>query len=92
VLDEQAGRGHVVSVDDEPGVGRVDVPTDRARDPVVRAPGPDVVEDHVVAVDLQADGGLADVWAADPEEDVLQDGRVVVSVRFVAGGVPGADP
>ena len=53
------------------------VPADRAGDAVVGAPCPDVVEDHVVAVDLEAGRGLADVGSADAEEHVLQRGRVL---------------
>ena len=53
VLDEQAVRGDVVAVDDHAGVGGVDGPADAVA--VVGPPGPDVVEDDVVAVDLEAD-------------------------------------
>src|SRR5665647_3159962 len=74
VLDEQTGRGHIVAVDDETGVGGVDSPPDTLA--VVGAPGPDVVQDDVVAVDLERDGRLAGVRSADAEEDVLDAGRV----------------
>ena len=43
---------------------------------VVGAPGPDVVQDHVVAVHHQAGGRLAGVRPADAEEHVLQRRRV----------------
>ena len=52
VLDEQTEGGHVVAVDDDAGVGRVARPAHAVA--VVRPPGPDVVEDDVVAVDDQA--------------------------------------
>ena len=55
---------------------------------VVGAPCPDVVEDHVVAVHLEADRRLPDGGAADAEEDVLQRGRVV-GITLV--GVSGTD-
>ena len=42
----------------------------RAGDAVVGPPGPDVVDQDVVAVDLEGDGGLADVRPTDPEEHV----------------------
>ncbi len=93
VLDEEACRGHVVAVDDDAGVGGVDRPADAVA--VVRAPGPDVVEDDVVAVDLEADGGLADVRAADAEEHVVERGRVgrvaVVPVVAAVAAVPRPD-
>ncbi len=76
VLDEQAGRQHVVAVDDQAVVGGVGGPADGAGVAVVGAPGPDVVDERVVRVDDQAVGGLAGDVAADPEEHVLDRGRV----------------
>src|SRR5579859_4458913 len=49
VLDEQAIRGHVVTVDDDAGVGSVVVPTHTVA--VIGPPCPDVIEDDVFAVD-----------------------------------------
>ena len=92
VLDEQAGRGDVVPVDHDTRGGSVEGPPD-AR-PVVRSPGPDVIEDDVVAVDHQADRGLADVRPADSEEHVLQRGgvvRVAPAVPSVVGTHPEQD-
>src|ERR1700704_3287071 len=51
MLDEKAVRGHVVTVDDDAGVGSVVVPTHTAA--MVGPPCPDVIEDDVVAVDDQ---------------------------------------
>ena len=82
MLDEKAGGGDVVAVDDQSGVGGVLVPADAVA--VVGPPGPDVVEDDVVAVDLQADGGLADVRSTDAEEHVLQGRRVGGSLEPLA--------
>jgi hypothetical protein len=61
---------------------------------VVGPPRPDVVEDHVVAVDLERDRGGPGVGPADPEEDVLQRGRVrrVAGLAVLAGpAAAGAD-
>ena len=46
------------------------------RPPVVRAPGPDVVEDDVGAVHHQAGRGLTGPGTTDPEEHVLDQGGV----------------
>src|SRR6266542_1793913 len=75
VLDEEAGGDHVIAVDDQARVGGVAGPADAAA--VVGPPGPDVVEDDVICVDLQAHGGPAEVGTADPEEHVVKRGRVV---------------
>ena len=50
---------------------------------MVGAPGPDVVDDGVVAIDDEAVRHLASELAADPEEDVLDRDRIA----GVAGGV-----
>ena len=80
VLDEEAGRRHVVAVDDDAVAAGVGVPAlgvaGEALDAVVGAPHPGVVDQHVVAVDLERDVGLADVRAADAEVHVGQRGRV----------------
>jgi len=60
---EQAVGGHVVAVDDNPGVGRVEGPAHAAA--VVGAPRPDVVADHAASVAAR----LAREWgdmSADP--------------------------
>jgi hypothetical protein len=44
---------------------------------VIRSPSPDIVDDHVVPVDLEADGSSARSSAADPEKDVLDQRRIV---------------
>jgi len=64
----------VVAVDDDAIVPRVGGPADAVS--VVCPPGPDVVQEHVVAVDLQADRGLAHVRAADTEEHVVERGGI----------------
>src|SRR6202041_2432698 len=74
VLDEQAVGGHVVAVDPQAGVGGVVGPANAGA--VVGPPGPDVIQDHVRAVDHQAVGGPAGRRAADPEEHVLDQRRV----------------
>ena len=84
VLDEQAGRGDVVAVDDDavaagvgaPAVGVALASGGEALDAVVGAPHPGVVDQHVVAVDLERDLGLADVRPADAEVDVAEGERV----------------
>ena len=84
VLDEQAGRGHVVAVDDgavAAGVGAPALGVGEALDAVVGAPHPGVVDEHVVAVDLERDVGLADVRPADAEVHVGQRGRVARRAR-----------
>ena len=91
VLDEQAECGHIVAVDDESGVGGVERPADRTGYAVVGAPRPDVVEEYVVGVDLQADVRLADVRPTDAEVHVVQDRRLAVSPRERAVPMPGAD-
>jgi hypothetical protein len=73
VLDEQAVRGHVVAVDDHAvaaGVGGPPLGVGEAFDPVVGPPDPGVVDQHVVAVDLESGAGPADVRPADPEVHV----------------------
>src|SRR5450759_4955663 len=86
VLDEEPGGEDVVAVHGQTGVGRVGCPAYAG--PVVGAPGPDVVDDGVVAVDGKAVRRLARKLTADPEEDVLDRDRVA----GVAGGVArGAD-
>jgi hypothetical protein len=52
---------------------------------MVGPPQPQVVADDVVAVDHQTLGGLADAGAADPEEDVVERGRVGGVVRRGSG-------
>ena len=86
VLDKQAVGRHVVAVDDHTCIGGVDRRADAVA--VVGAPGPGVVQDGVVAVDLEAHRRLAGGGAADPEEHVLQ-GRRVIRVAVVS--VRGAD-
>src|ERR1700761_2247868 len=82
VLDRQPVHGDVGPVDDQAVGGGVGRPADRAAVTVVGPPEPQVVADHVAAVDLQRLGGLAGGGAADAGEDVGQDGRI--------GGVAGA--
>src|SRR5262249_47605017 len=97
MLDEQAGGGDVVTVDDDAGVRGVDIPADAVA--VIGPPGPDVVEEDAVAVDLEADRGPAHVRAAYAEEHVLERGglrrpgaaQVAGEVRVVADGVAAAD-
>jgi hypothetical protein len=54
--------------------------------PVVGPPCPDVVDDHVVTVDLEADSGFARSSATDAEEHVLNQ-RGVIRVALLAGQV-----
>jgi len=74
VLNEQAVRRDVVAVDDHAGVGGVERPAHPVA--VVSPPGPDVVQQDVVAVHDEARRGLAWAGAADAEEHVLDRGRV----------------
>src|SRR5262245_45973046 len=92
VLDEQAGRGDVVAVDDHAVAARVHIPADRAGDAVVGTPGPEVVDQDVVAVDLQGHGGLPDVRPADAEVHVA-DRRRVERIALPTGiaPIPGPD-
>ena len=85
MLDEQAVSGDVVAVDNHARVGGVVRPTHSGA--VVRPPGPDVVQNDVVAVHDKADRGLAGGRAADSEEHVGEQGRVI---RIALVGVPGA--
>jgi len=87
VLDKQAVRCDVVAVDDHTGIGSVGSPAHSVA--VVSPPGPDVVQQNVVAVDHEARGGLARRRAADPEEHVGQGRRVRREV--IAPGVAAAD-
>src|SRR5207248_343065 len=85
VLDEKAVRGHVVTVDDDAGIGSVDSPTHTAA--VIRPPCPDVIEDDVVAVDDQTCRCSARLRAADTEEHILKSrrvGGVKVTARLAA--------
>jgi len=85
VLDEQAVSRDVVAVDDHACVGGVVRPAHSGA--VVRPPGPDVVQNDVVAVYDKADRGLAGGRTANSEEHVREQGRVV---RVALVGVPGA--
>ena len=85
MLDEEPIGGHVVPVDHHAGVGRVDRPPHTVA--VVRAPRPDVVEDHIAAVDDERLRRRAGRRSADSEEDVGQDRWV----GGVAGIVTGSD-
>src|SRR5437879_11362070 len=81
VLDEQPIGGDVVAIDDYARVSRVHgLPNAGA---VVGPPGPDVVEDDVVAVNNQRGFDLARLGASDPEENVVEAWRVgVVDLRI----------
>ncbi len=82
--DKQAVRCDVVAVDDHTGIGSVGRPAHSIA--VVCPPGPDVVQQDVVAVDHEARGGLAQGRAANAEEHVLNRRRI----GWVAlVGVPG---
>src|SRR6202020_2471814 len=70
VLDGQAVGGDVVAVDGQAGGGGVGGPGAGAG-AVVGAPGPDVVEQRVVAVVDERVGPRARLGPADPEEDVV---------------------
>lgn len=74
VPDEQAGGQDVVTVHPEAVVGPVGLPADALA--VVGTPEPGVVDDRVVAVDHHAGGRLAGTRSADPDEHVLERGRV----------------
>src|SRR5262249_33798016 len=90
VLDEEAGRGDAVAVDDDAGVRGVESPADAVA--VIGPPGPDVVEDDAVAVDLEADLGPAHVGAAYAEEHVLDRGGLRRwALGLKVGPVTGAD-
>src|SRR6516165_8412082 len=85
VLDEKTVRGRVVTVDDDTGVGSVEVPTHTVT--VVGPPCPDVIEDYVFAVDYETGCRAARLRSADTEEHITQSRRVggyVVTTR-VAG-------
>jgi hypothetical protein len=74
VLNEQAVRCDIVAVDDHAGIGGVGSPAHPVA--VVSPPGPDVVQQDVVAVHHQARRGLAWGGATDAEEHVLDRRRV----------------
>jgi hypothetical protein len=85
VLNEKAVRGHVVTVDDEPGVRGVIGPTHTTA--VVGAPCPNVIEDDVLAVDYETNRRAARLRAADAEEYIVKSrgvGGVIITAR-VAG-------
>jgi hypothetical protein len=86
VLHRQPVHGDVGAVDDQAvrcGVGR---PADAAA--VVGPPQPQIVADDVVAVDVNADGGLAGGSPADAGKDVGKYRRVG---RVVRAGTARAD-
>ena len=83
VLDEKAVRCHIVSVDDESGVGSVVGPTHTVT--VIRPPRPDVIQDDVVAVDDQAVRRPAGRRASNTEEHIVKArwvGGLVVAARM----------
>ncbi len=86
VLDEEAVDGDVVGVDEEAVAAEVLVPADALA--VVGAPDPGVVDEGVVAVDLEIDTRATYACATDTEEDVVE-GDGIASVMGVAAG--GAD-
>jgi hypothetical protein len=75
VLDEEATGRHVVAIHLDAGVTGVRAPAHACS--VVGSPGPDVVDDHVVAVDNKAGGNACRSDAAEAEEDILNHGGVV---------------
>jgi len=85
VLHKQAVSRDVVAVDDHARVGGVVGPAHSGA--VVRPPGPDVVQNDVVAVHDKADRGLAGRRTADSEEHVGEQGWVV---RVALVGARGA--
>ncbi|HEX6478528.1 MAG TPA: hypothetical protein VF043_06770, partial [Ktedonobacteraceae bacterium] len=74
VLDEKAIRNHVVTVDDETGIGSVAGPAHTGA--MVGPPCPDIIEDDIGAVDDQAVRRAACLCAADTEEHILKSRRV----------------
>src|SRR5262249_15847707 len=62
MLDEQTVNGYLVSVNHEPVVTRVAVPTDTLF--VVCPPNPCVIDNYIVAVDAQVDGCAPDPTSA----------------------------
>src|SRR5581483_7766786 len=74
VLDEQAVRGDVITVDDDASVGSVGGPAHAVT--VVGPPCPDIIENDVVTIDDQAARRAARRRAADTEEHILKGRRV----------------
>src|SRR5260370_9062731 len=76
MLDGEAIGGDVVRGDDGTGAGGVGGPAHRVA--VVRAPGPDIVDDRVGGVVEQADrrSDGRGLGATDTEEDILDKVRV----------------
>src|SRR5215469_12658576 len=69
MFDEQAVNRHVVSVNDEPLVARVAIPTDTF--PMICPPDPCVIDNHTAAVDAQIDGCAPDPASAHAEKHVV---------------------
>src|SRR5262245_33310466 len=85
VLDEEAIGGDVVAVHHHAVRGGVDVPAHRSGIAVVGAPEPDVVNQCIVAVDLQTDAGPARGRSSDANEQVVDCDRI----GSVVGATPG---
>jgi hypothetical protein len=87
VLDEKAVGGDVIPVHDQAVRGGVACPARTSA--MVGPPRPDVVDDHIVPVDLKAGGGFARSGTTDAEEYVLDQRRIIrVAPRASQDGKP----
>ena len=70
VLNHQAQCGNVISVHNQAVIGNVARPTDSC--PMIGAPRPDIVEDNVVAIDLDAGSSFACGRSPHAEEHIVE--------------------
>ena len=85
VLDEEAVGGDAVAVDDETVGAEVLIPA-HACNAVIGAPDPGVIDEGVVGVDAEIDGGAAHACAAHTEEDVVERDGIAGVIRMAAAG------
>jgi hypothetical protein len=70
VLDEEAVCRDVVAIDDQTSIRCVDGPAHAVA--MISTPGPDIVEDNIVAIDDQADSRATGGSPTDTEEVILK--------------------
>ena len=80
MLDEQAIRGHPVTVDHQAILAYVVGPANMSA--MIRPPDPGVIDDGIVCIDLEVPDCLTRIGAAVTEEDIGQQNRVPVMLMM----------
>ena len=77
MLDSQSVRNDIVAVNNDAVFRGVYCPADGVRISMIRAPYPDIVDDHVARIDFETHRCFPDIRSADPEKDILNHRRIV---------------